>query len=820
MEAKINNKTTKKWIAVALLLLGQQAAFAVINPADTTQTKPAHCDSTAVTPKKNACCEDTTVTDHSDPYHKVVKEGGSVRYGLFTVRHIKDDWYLEVPDSLLGRMMLAVTRFTSTPQGFRMFSGEEVNRSAIYLEQYGPKAIFMREYVQSHLANANDRIAISLKQSTADPIVVKFDVIGRNPKTKDQLINVTKWLMSDNKISSFTASDRTQIGVTAVQADRTFIDSIKTYPINVEIQTLRTYGMNNNSKTPASATGSVTLALNTSIVLLPERPMQPRYFDNRVGYFNNTITEFSDNQQTTNHEAIISRYRLEPKDPQAYKAGKLVEPKKQIVYYIDPATPKKWVKYLKAGIDDWNVAFEAAGFKNAIVAKEFPQNDTTMSIDDARFSMIRYLPSETENAYGPRIVDPRSGEIIEAHICWYHNVMNLVKKWYMTQCGPLDKKAQTMDFPDELMGQLIRFVSSHEVGHSLGLRHNMIASQATPVEKLRDKAWVEKNGHTSSIMDYARFNYVAQPEDGISRTGIFPRIGDYDKWAITWGYKPMLDAKDELEDHKMLEPMVLESLKNRRLWWGDGEGVHIDPRRQTEDLGDDPVKASYYGILNLKRLADNLRRYTLDNEKDIYDHDISTMYNHITNQMMRYCGHVTNNIGGYLVEPKTQGMGGDVYEPQPLKKQKAALKFIDEQFLHEPVWLREVSYAKRLTSNPQILTSYVGQYAVTSLLNRLDALNDLYTPQQYLTDLSKLIFTELDSNKKVTPYRIALQNNMLSHLERAFNNENQKIHPAVLYTLQQLQKKSKAASTSAPDVESRAHWGSIYDQIGRILVWK
>lgn len=266
--------------------------------------------------------------------------------------------------------------------------------------------------------------------------------------------------------------------------------------------------------------------------------------------------------------------------------------------------------------------------------------------------------------------------------------------------------------------------------------------------------------------------------------------------------------------------MVLKSLKNRRLWWGDGEGVHIDPRRQTEDLGDDPVKASYYGILNLKRLADNLRRYTLDNEKDIYDHDISTMYNHITNQMMRYCGHVTNNIGGYLVEPKTQGMGGDVYEPQPLKKQKAALKFIDEQFLHEPVWLREVSYAKRLTSNPQILTSYVGQYAVTSLMNRLDALNDLYTPQQYLTDLSKLIFTELDSNKKVTAYRIALQNNMLSHLERAFNNGNQKIHPAVLYTLQQLQKKSKAASTSAPDVESRAHWGSIYDQIGRLLVWK
>lgn len=330
MKSNRTNKTIQRIIVVVLFLMGQQSAFAVINDTDTTEVKPVKCDTTEVKAakadttevkkKKHECCEDTTITDHNDPYHKVVKEKGSVRYGLFTVRHIKDDWYLEVPDSLLGRMMLAVTRFTSTPQGFRKFSGEEVNRSAIYLEQYGPKAIFMREYVQSELANPDDRIAISLKQSTTDPIIVKFDVIGRNPKTKDQLINVTKWLMSDNKVTSFTASDRTSMGVTNVQADRTFIDSIKTFPINVEIQSLRTYGMNSSTRTPASTTGSVTLALNTSIVLLPEKPMQPRYFDERVGYFNDRITEFSDDQQVTNHEAIISRYRLEPKDLKALRA--------------------------------------------------------------------------------------------------------------------------------------------------------------------------------------------------------------------------------------------------------------------------------------------------------------------------------------------------------------------------------------------------------------------------------------------------------------------------------------------------------------------
>ena len=776
MKAKINNKTTKKLIAVVLFLMGQQAAFAVNNPADTTQTKPVpcdttetkhtHCDSTAVTPKKNACCEDTTVTDHTDPYHKVVKEKGSVRYGLFTVRHIKDDWYLEVPDSLLGRMMLAVTRFTSTPQGFRMFSGEEVNHSAIYLEQYGQKSIFMREYVQSHLAKPEDRIAISLKQSTADPIVYKFDVIGRNPKTKDQLINVTKWLMSDNKVTSFTASDRTSIGVTAVQADRTFIDSIKTYPINVEIQTLRTYGMNSSGRTPASATGSVTLALNTSIVLLPEEPMQPRFFDNRVGYFNNTITEFSDNQQTTNHEAIISRYRLEPKDPQAYKAGKLVEPKKQIVYYIDPATPKKWVKYLKAGIDDWNVAFEAAGFKNAIIAKEFPENDTTMSIDDARFSMIRYLPSETENAYGPRIVDPRSGEIIEAHICWYHNVMNLVKKWYMTQCGPLDKKAQTIDFPDELMGQLIRFVSSHEVGHSLGLRHNMIASQATPVEKLRDKVWVEKNGHTSSIMDYARFNYVAQPEDKISEKGLFPRINDYDKWAIKWGYQYRPEFKDPAKEKKALRAEVTKVLEgNRRLWWSGDEGRAQDPRSQTEDLGDNQMKANEYGLKNLKRVMQNIEKWTA--QPDGQYEDLSSIYSACRQQYQRYANHVQRYVYGKYTN---NAPGQQPYDFVPKALQKEAMQWMDRNVMEAPMWLYPQSiinklgtdYMEEIRSRQQtVIASLLSLNAIMNLHNTNLQSSKAYPVEEYLDDVFAMVWKPLNNKDE-------LQNNFRRQQQRSY----------------------------------------------------
>ena len=434
-------------------------------------------------------------------------------------------------------------------------------------------------------------------------------------------------------------------------------------------------------KTPTAKTGSATVALNTSMVLLPKTPMQKRYFDERVGYFNNRITEFTDDQQTTSHEAIISRYRLEPKDLKAYKAGKLVEPKKQIVYYIDPATPKKWVKYLIKGVEDWNTAFEAAGFKNAITAKEWPENDTTMSIDDARFSMIRYLPSETENAYGPRIVDPRSGEIIEAHICWYHNVMNLVKKWYMTQCGPLDKRAQTMDFPEDLMGQLIRFVSSHEVGHSLGLRHNMIASQATPVEKLRDKQWVEKYGHTASIMDYARFNYVAQPKDKVGEKGLFPRINDYDKWAIKWGYQYRPEFKDPAKEKEVMRTEVTKALEgNRRLWWSSDEGKGQDPRSQTEDLGDDQMKANEYGIKNLQRVMKGLLKWTAEPDGK-YD-DLSTMHRATRAQYQRYVNHVQRYIGGRYTN---NAPGVKPYESVPRALQKEAIAWLGKYVLEAPL---------------------------------------------------------------------------------------------------------------------------------------
>ncbi len=802
--------------AVLLLVVGQQTAFAADNDS-VPAAKKAQME----------CCKDTTVADHADPYHKVVKEGGSMREGLFTVRHIKDDWYLEIPDTLLGRMLLAVTRFASVPQEFKMVSGEELNRSVVYLEQYGAKSVLMREYVRSQYANEGQRIATSLERSAVDPIAYKFEVIGRNPDTKAQLVNVTKWLMSDNKISSFTASDRSVVEIGSLQSDRSFIDTIKTYPINLEIQTLRTYSMT-AGKSPASKAGAATVGLTTSIVLLPKKPMAMRLADERVGYFNTKITQFTDDDSPA-HEAIVSRYRLEPQNPKAYLAGQLSEPKKQIVFYIDPATPRKWVPYLKAGINDWNVAFEAAGFRNAIVAKDWPDNPE-MSMDDARYSVLRYLPSETENAYGPRIVDPRSGEIIEAHICWYHNVMSLVKNWYIRQCAPLDKRAQGMDFPDELMGQLIRFVSSHEVGHSLGLRHNMIASQATPVEKLRDKAWVEKYGHTASIMDYARFNYVAQPEDSIGERGLFPRINDYDKWAIRWGYQYRPEFSDPYKEKAALRRETTKALEDRRLWWSGDEGKGADPRSQTEDLGDNQMKANEYGVKNLKRVMQNIVKWTAQPDGQ-YD-DLRTVYKGVSTQFQRYGYHVQRFLLGRYVN---NAPGQPVHDYVPRDLQREALQWLDRHILTAPLWLYPDDVVQRLgiDATDEIRNRQQSLLALLLAPGMLYNIHETslrasspYHLDEYLDDVFTAVWKPLDNpDERQNDFRRQQERSYVYMIGRMLNpseqdknsiNATAQLSDALLHAEQHLDKIENYLNAQAADGPSAHHYRNLLQQVKKI----
>lgn len=744
------------------------------------------------------------------PSAKAPAKASVERKGMFRVSKVEKDWFFEIPDSLLGRDFLTTTRYTSTPSGSGKFGGEMVNQQTVYFERGVDKQLLMRARLFVNVSDTTQMINKAITVSNENPIIASFNIESE----KDSLlkIKVTGFLMEDNPTTGLSQSTKSSFSLANYMPGLSYIEDVKTFPLNTEVRMVKTYN-SNGSLASARSTGKVTFGLNLSLVLLPANPMKPRYYDPRVGFFTHGYNTYNDTQQRVRSKRFISRWRLEPRpeDVEKMRRGELVEPVKPIVYYIDPATPKQWRKYLIAGVNDWQKAFEKAGFKNAIYALEWPEGkDSIMSMEDARYSVIRYLASPIANAYGPHVSDPRTGEILESHICWYHNVMSLVHDWYMVQASTIDEAARKMHYDEELMGQLIRFVSSHEVGHTLGLRHNFGASSSVPVEKLRDKAWVAEHGHTPSIMDYARFNYVAQPEDGMTQNEIFPRINDYDCWAIEWGYTPMLDAKNEDEDYKLLQSLfVKENVKNNpRLWWGDGETYQDDPRRQTEDLGDNAMKASEYGIMNLKRELKELPQWTYD-ESDIYNENLETMYNQIRNQFMRYVGHVSNNIGGQLENFRTIDEEGDVYRPQPREKQLEALKFMERHVLTEPTWLRDMPYAKRLAADPATLTNDVARIGALYLVLRLADLNDLYKADEYLRDLNRMIMKDATASN-LSKYRQTLQYEYVDGLISRINNN--KIRPYALQALKQLQRQLAGATT--------AHALALKDTIDRALVIK
>jgi len=704
---------------------------------------------------------DSTQKSSLQPYNKVITANAKSKVGLFTVTQVDTKYYFEIPDSLFNRYMLTVTRYLATPQGMGSFGGEKANEQTIYFEKGGNNTVYLRslQYRQD-VRKADDMLAKAMAGSNENPIVAAFPIKTTNPTTGNIVVEVTDVFKKDNPMFSLANSEKSEKKLTSLADDKSFIETINTYPINIEVKTTKTYG-----NTLASA-GSVTLRLNTSIVLLPKTPMRKRFFDERVGFFANKYVLFDDDQQRAQTKYIVQRYRLEPKDADVkkYQAGQLVEPKKQIVYYIDPATPKKWRKYLIAGINDWQKAFESAGFKNAIIGKEWPENDTTMSLEDARYSVVRYYASETPNAYGPRISDPRSGEIIESHVGWFHNVMKLVQTWYMIQAGPLDPRARKMHLDDELMGELIRFVSSHEIGHTIGLRHNMGASYATPVEKLRDKKWVEANGHTVSIMDYARFNYVAQPEDNISAKGIYPRIGMYDRWAIKWGYTYYPKTKDEFEEETILAKLTTDSLTaNPKLWFG-GEGKDEDPRSQSEDLGDNSIIASDYGIKNLKRVVPNLIQWTYE-PNDAYD-NLADMHKAVVRQYVRYLYHVLKNIGNNYVTKRTADEKGLVYQPVPKAKVKAAVDYLGRQLFEAPLWMYPQEITQLISTKTadeisdqqnQTLTMLLSSGMLYNINQKTMQFEGAYTVPEFLNDLQQTVWTKFSGNEKSDFFRRSSQ---------------------------------------------------------------
>ncbi|HYM94147.1 MAG TPA: zinc-dependent metalloprotease [Chitinophagaceae bacterium] len=725
------------------------------------------------------------------PYKEVITDKAITRIGFFKVHKVEEKYYFEIPDDLLGRDILVVNRLAQTQEGMG-YGGDQIGQNVIRFEKGPNHKIFLRSV--SYAVYAKDSTSPmfkSVRNSNLQPIAAAFDIKAYSKDSTGSVIDITDYVNGDNDILFYSSTAKTVLRIGALQPDKSYIVAVNPYPINIEITAVKTYG-----RLPALAnggfgggfgggarptSGNLTVELNSSLVLLPKVPMQARYFDDRVGYFTVGYTDFDANPQGVKSIELAKRWRLEakPEDMEKYKRGELVEPQKQIVYYIDPATPKKWIPYLIQGINDWQTAFEQAGFKNAIIGKVAPakEEDSAWSLEDARNSAIVYKPSETQNASGPSVADPRSGEIIETHINWYHNVMELIRNWYMIQAGPNDPRARQMVFPDDLMGQLIRFVSSHEVGHTLGLRHNFGSSSSVPVENLRNKAWVEANGHTPSIMDYARFNYVAQPEDNISEKGLFPRIGDYDKWAIEWGYRLFPEYKSPDAEKTHLNQWVIEKLKNHRLWWGDGESNQDDPRSQTEDLGDDAMKASAYGIKNLQRIIPQLMQWTKV-ENDDYS-NLTEIYGQVSAQYSRYMGHVARNVGGIYKTPKVVEDPGPVYEFTPKAKQSDAVAFLNQQLFTTPSWLINNDIFSKTGGNPLLIIGNIQ----TMTLNRLFSTNTLgkliqdeaetgnsaYKMTELFNDLKKGIWSELVSKKTIDVYRRNLQKSYINILTDILN---------------------------------------------------
>jgi hypothetical protein len=693
--------------------------------------------------------------------------------------------------------------------------------------------ILLRSVSFNSIANFEDPIYQSVKNNNFEPVVMVFDILAYNTDTTGFIIDVEPLFNTDvEMIGALDKNQKKTFEIKGVDAKRSFVQEMKSFPENIYVKHVLTY---TGSNLPDNQiTGTLSVEMTQNMVLLPENPMQPRYYDARVSYFSIQQTDYSSNDQKASNRRLITRWRLEPKpeDKEKYFNGELVEPAKQIVYYIDPATPEKWRPYLMQGVNDWQSAFEKAGFKNAIVAKLPPTKveDPEWSPEDVRYSVIRYVSTDIQNAMGPHVHDPRTGEIIESDIIWYHNVMNLLRTWFFTQTAAINPEARSPKFKEEVMGRLIRFVAAHEVGHTLGLPHNMGSSAAYPVDSLRSVSFTKRMGTAPSIMDYARFNYIAQPGDG--DVGLMPDIGPYDIWSIEYGYRLIKDANSPESERPIINQWIKEKASNPIYRFGRQRGIATDPHAQTEDLGDNSMKASDYGIKNLKKIMPNLISWTGEESKSF--EELKEFYNAIVGQYNRYLGHVTSNVGGVHEIYKTFDEQSVVYSHTEKTKQKEAISFLTNELFNTPLWLgdkevlhriEEVGFAERIRSmQERTLVSLFSKERILRMQEN-EAQNGTmaYKLSEMMESLSNTIFSEIKSKKEVDLYRRNLQRTFIDHLGSLYQTQDKTLLSTDIKALCKLAFNQIDKSLSAYTINDKisiAHKEDIQARIGAFLDYK
>lgn len=776
------------------------------------------------------------------PFENVITKDAETDEGLFNVHTLDNKYFFEIPNDLMGRDMLMVTRIAKTASGIG-FGGGKTNTQMLRWERNQDNILLK---IISTTVTAADSLPISeaVDNSNFAPILASFPIKALSKDSSGVVIEATPLLAKDIKPLGLPQNRRTGYRVTRMDSDRSYIERVSSYPENIELRHVKTYLANNSPS--ASADGSITVLMSNSMILLPETPMMRRLHDRRVGWFARGTTDYGLDAQQSKTVRYLDRWRLEVKDEdvEKFKRGELVVPKKQIVYYIDRATPKKWVQAIKDGIEDWQVAFEAAGFKEAIIAKEAPspEEDPDWSPEDVRYSVVRYLASPIPNANGPHVSDPRSGEILESDINWYHNVMTLLRRWFFVQTAAINPKAQSPEFDDEVMSRLIRFVSSHEVGHTLGLPHNFASSVAYPVDSLRSAEFTQRMGTAPSIMDYARFNYIAQPGD--EGVALMPNIGIYDKYSIEWGYRPILDA-DSPEDELPTLRKWIDDKKGDPLYRYGRQGNSNDYTAQSEDLGDDAMKASTYGINNLKTITENLRKWTYVEGSDYTE--LEEMYGEVQSQFNRYMGHVSRYVGGVKEDYKSVDQEGVVYTHAPKEKQKEAVAFLNKQLFSTPEWMLDKEILDRLQDYGAVenMRSMQARY-ISSLLEwrklgrviENEALNgdDAYGILELFSDVRKGVWSELSAGKTIDTYRRNLQRAHIEKLEELMTEEmaavpsqfrayygpgidasQSDIRPVVRAELKQLQSSIKAAIPRTRDRMSKIHLQDALERVNNIL---